>query len=150
MRSFNYQLKTNIISGVQLGSRRRMSWNVKPCQNIRGLHRVIGTCYYKWIEGILGKQIFVHTVRLLTHVLCKLTLFFFNSFIATMSYSLQTSFIVLWKTGPINTVYGVSPRSHLQGQTRDNSNTRFYHTKKKHIYSNFRLISPSVLHEIWW
>ncbi len=32
------------------------------------------------------------TVRLLTHVLCKPTHFFFHSFIATMSYSLQTSF----------------------------------------------------------
>ncbi len=34
----------------------------------------------------------VYTVRLLTHVLCKPTHFFFHSFIATMSYSLQTSF----------------------------------------------------------
>ncbi len=32
------------------------------------------------------------TVRLLTHVLCKPTHFFFHSFIATMSSSLQTSF----------------------------------------------------------
>ncbi len=32
------------------------------------------------------------TVRLPTHVLCKPTHFFFNSFIATMPYSLQTSF----------------------------------------------------------
>ncbi len=32
------------------------------------------------------------TVRLLTHVLCKPTHFFFHSFRATMSYSLQTSF----------------------------------------------------------
>ncbi len=31
------------------------------------------------------------TVRLLTHVLCKPTHFFFHSFIAAMSYSLQTS-----------------------------------------------------------
>ncbi len=35
---------------------------------------------------------FAHTVRLLTHVLCKPTHFCFHSFIATMSYSLQTSF----------------------------------------------------------
>ncbi len=33
-----------------------------------------------------------HTVRLLTHVLCKPTHFFFHSFIATMSYSPQISF----------------------------------------------------------
>ncbi len=32
------------------------------------------------------------TVRLLTHVLCKPTHFFFHSFITTMSYSLKTSF----------------------------------------------------------
>ncbi len=37
------------------------------------------------------------TVRLLTHVLCKPTHFFFHSFIATMSYSLQTSFNGLMK-----------------------------------------------------
>ncbi len=33
-----------------------------------------------------------YTVRLLTHVLCKPTHFFFHSFIATMSHSLQTRF----------------------------------------------------------
>ncbi len=30
-------------------------------------------------------------------------------------------------------MYGVPPQGHLQGQTRDNSNTRFFHTKKEHI-----------------
>ncbi len=38
-----------------------------------------------------------YTVRLLTHVLCKPIHFFFQSFIATMSYSLQTSFNSLKK-----------------------------------------------------
>ncbi len=33
-----------------------------------------------------------YAVRLLTHVLCKPTHFIFHSFIATISYSLQTSF----------------------------------------------------------
>ncbi len=33
-----------------------------------------------------------HTMRLLTHVLCKPTHFFFPSFIATMLYFFQTSF----------------------------------------------------------
>ncbi len=28
---------------------------------------------------------------------------------------------------------GVPPRGHLQGQTRDNSKTRLFHTKKEHI-----------------
>ncbi len=31
-------------------------------------------------------------------------------------------------------MYGVPPRGHLQGQTRDNSHTCFFHTKKEHIY----------------
>ncbi len=39
----------------------------------------------------------VPTVRLLTHVLCKPTHFFFHSFIATMSYCFQTSFISVMK-----------------------------------------------------
>ncbi len=30
-------------------------------------------------------------------------------------------------------MYGVPPRGHLQGQTLDNSNTRFFHTRKEHI-----------------
>ncbi len=30
-------------------------------------------------------------------------------------------------------MYGVPPRGHIQGQTRDNSNTRFS-AKKEHIY----------------
>ncbi len=37
------------------------------------------------------------TVRLLTHVHCKPTHFFFHSFIATMSYPPQTSFISVMK-----------------------------------------------------
>ncbi len=34
-------------------------------------------------------------------------------------------------------MYGV----HLQGQTRDNSNTRFFHTKKEHIHTCSYIIS---------
>ncbi len=30
-------------------------------------------------------------------------------------------------------MYGVPPRGNLQGQTHDNSNTRYFHTKKEHI-----------------
>ncbi len=30
-------------------------------------------------------------------------------------------------------MYGAPPRGYLQGQTRDNSNTGFFHTKKEHI-----------------
>ncbi len=38
-------------------------------------------------------------------------------------------------------MYGVPPRGHLQGQTRDNSNTRFFHTKKEQIYMCSYIIS---------
>ncbi len=34
----------------------------------------------------------------------------------------------------MNTMYGVPPRGHLQGQTRDNSNTRFFTLKETHIH----------------
>ncbi len=42
--------------------------------------------------------------------------------------------IVFWKTGPIYTMYGVPPQGHLQSQTRDNSNTRFF-TLKRNTYT---------------
>ncbi len=38
-------------------------------------------------------------------------------------------------------MYGVPPQGHLQGQTRDNSNTRFFHTKKEHIDMCSNIIS---------
>ncbi len=38
-----------------------------------------------------------YTVRLLTHVLCNPTHFFLHSFLATMSYSLQTCFSSVMK-----------------------------------------------------
>ncbi len=34
-----------------------------------------------------------------------------------------------------------APRRHLQGQIRDNSNTRFFHTKKEYIYMRSYIIS---------
>ncbi len=30
-------------------------------------------------------------------------------------------------------MYGVPPQGHLYGQTRDNSNTHFFHSKKEHV-----------------
>ncbi len=50
----------------------------------------------KPVEPSLHEQ-YRYTVRFLTHVLCKPTHFFFHSFIATMSYPLQTSFIGVMK-----------------------------------------------------
>ncbi len=38
-------------------------------------------------------------------------------------------------------MYGVPPRGHMQGQTRDNSNTRFFHTKKERIHMCSYIIS---------
>ncbi len=73
---------------------------------------------------------YIPTVRLLTHVHCKPTHFFFHSFLATMSYTLQTSFNSLMKDWADKYMYGVPPRGHLQGQTRDNSNTLFFTLKR--------------------
>ncbi len=62
-----------------------------------------------------------HTVRLLTHVPCKPTYFFFHSFIVTMSYSLQTSFNRVMEDWPVKYhVWGSPPQGHLQGLTGDN------------------------------
>ncbi len=76
---------------------------------------------------------FYNTVRLLTHVLSKPTHFFFHSFIATMSYALQTSFNRVMKDWADKYHVWGTPRGHLLGQNDDNSNTRFFHTKKEHI-----------------
>ncbi len=38
-------------------------------------------------------------------------------------------------------MYGVPQRGHLQGQTRDNLNTRFFHTKKEHIHMCSNIVS---------
>ncbi len=59
------------------------------------------------------------TVRLLTHVLCKPTHFFFHSFIATMSCSLQTSFHSLMKDWADKYhVWGTPTRSPSRSNSR--------------------------------
>ncbi len=59
------------------------------------------------------------TVRLLTHVLCKPTHFFFHSFIATRSYSLQTSFnSVLKDWADKYHVWGTPTRSPSRSNSR--------------------------------
>ncbi len=45
-------------------------------------------------------------------------------------------------------MYGVPTRGHLQGQTRDNSNTRFFHTKKEHINMFSYIISVVYISRI--
>ncbi len=51
--------------------------------------------------------------------------------------------IVLLKIGPLNTTYGVPSQGHLQGQTRDNSNTRSFHTKTEYIYIYIYMLAQS-------
>ncbi len=43
---------------------------------------------------------------------------------------------------------GVPPRGHLQGQTRDNSNTRFFHTKNEHMDMCSYMISAVNIYHI--
>ncbi len=58
-------------------------------------------------------------MRLLTHVLCKPTKFFFHSFKATMSYSLQTSFNSLMKDWADKYhVWGIPTRSPSRSNSR--------------------------------
>ncbi len=60
-----------------------------------------------------------YTVRLLTHVLCKPTHFCFHSFIATMSYSLQTSFSYVMKDWADKYhVWGTPTRSPSRSNSR--------------------------------
>ncbi len=48
---------------------------------------------------------------------------------------------MLRRIGPINPTHGVPPQGHLQGQTRDNKSTRFFHTKKEHRYMCSYIVS---------
>ncbi len=68
---------------------------------------------------VVPKVCFTCTVRLLTHVFCKPTHFFFHSFIATMSYSLQTSFNSLMKDWADKYhVWGTPTRSPSRSNSR--------------------------------
>ncbi len=81
----------------------------------------------------VNTYIHAYTVRLLTHVLCKPTHFFFHSFIATMSYSLQTSFNSLMKDcADKYHVWGTPTRSPSRSNSRLFKHV-FFHTKKEHI-----------------
>ncbi len=62
------------------------------------------------------------TARLLTHVLCKPTHFFFRSFIATMSYPLQTSFNNVTKDWADTFHVCGTPTRSSSRSARDNSN----------------------------
>ncbi len=45
-------------------------------------------------------------------------------------------------------MYGIPPRGHLQGQTRDHSNTRFFQNKKEHIDMCSYIISVVYIRRI--
>ncbi len=83
-----YKNGKNIFIQVHTPFRRQgLFWVKIACIEVRALD-------IKWKSRVgfrLGGQ-GRGTVRLLTHVLCKPTHFFFLSFIATMSYSLQTRY----------------------------------------------------------
>ncbi len=88
------------------------------------------------------------TVRLLTHVLCKPTHFFFHSFIATMSYSLQTSFNSVMKDRAEKYhVWGTPTGSPSRSNSRYFKNAFF--SLKRNIYSCvlFSYLSYSILFE---
>ncbi len=81
------------------------------------------------------------TVRLLTHALCKPTHFFFYSFIATMPYCLQTSFISVMKGWAVKYyVWGAPTRSPSRSNSRLFKHA-FFHTKKEQIYTCSYIIS---------
>ncbi len=94
-----------------------------------------------------NKEVQRCTVRLLTHVLCEPTHFFFLSFIATMSYSLQTSFSSVMKNWADKYHVWGTPRGHLQGQTRENSNMRFF-TLKSNTYTCVLIYYPSYIYVV--
>ncbi len=72
-------------------------------------------------------------MRLLTHVLCKPTHFFFHSFIATMSYSPQTTFNNVMKDWVDKYhVWGTPTRSPSRSNSRLFKHA-FFHAKKDYI-----------------
>ncbi len=82
---------------------------------------------------LITSQLSLDTVRLLTHVLCKPTHFFFHSFIGTMSYSHQTSFNSLMKGWADKYhVWGTPTRSPSRSNSREFKQA-FFHSKKEHI-----------------
>ncbi len=73
------------------------------------------------------EEIRSNTVRLLIHVHCKPTQFFFHSFIATMSYCLQTSFNSVMKDW--------ADKYHVSGTpTRSPSRPRSQHLLRFHEF----------------
>ncbi len=91
-----------------------------------------------WSGVKIGQR---YTVRLLTHVLCKPMHFVFHSFIAYMSYSLQTSFKSVMKDwADKHHVKGTPTRSPSRSNSRHFKHA-FFHTKKEHMYMCSYIIS---------
>ncbi len=99
---------------------------------------IMGNCHFINSAG--------STVCLLTHVLCKPTHFFFHSFIATMSYCLQTSLISAMKGWADKYhVWGTPTRSPFKVKLAIIQTQAFLHTKKGHIYTCSYTISVVYL-----
>ncbi len=102
----------------------------------------------------VGQHLTVCTVRLLTHVLCKPTHFFFHSFIVTMSYSLQISFNSIMKDWADQYhVWGTPTRPPSRSNSRLFKHA-FFHTIKEHIHTCSYIISVIyiyiyILYLVW-
>ncbi len=120
-------------------------WRVLLCTQACG-HRAfswprVRPDWMRWLVGFIRKT----TVRLLTHVLCKPIHFFFHSFIATMPYSLQTSFSSVMKDWEINTMYGVPFKVKLVVlQTRV-----FSHSKGTHIHTYIQHMCSYIISVVY-
>ncbi len=100
--SFSYLLNTTLVYCAEVSIkvrptivvlRRNFCWfsvNVNTINTFEHSRRVLHISFVT-VELFIFDSLH-STVRLLTHVLCKPTHFFFHSFIATMPYCLQTSF----------------------------------------------------------
>ncbi len=100
--------------------RRRCRKNKRQCK-VNSVERVMEKIYASFYakRHLEARPWCLITVRLLTHVLCKPTHFFFPSFIATISYSLQTSFNSLMKDWADKYhVWGTPTRSTSRSNSR--------------------------------
>ncbi len=135
---FRLCISSGVMKGIVITSRSVKFWLLKDIANIIRISKIIvlllkvagfwerirlePTCK-QWLPPTNHSNLFAAfrrkknqqkittTVRLLTHVLCKTTHFFFHSFIATMSYSLQISF----KFKVMTTIYNEIPLKIRQG-----------------------------------
>ncbi len=103
MRTLSKKKYSNLVSNVELWLQVVMSFMLmlgalKSPKRIKFVARVTSWSFsITMLPRLIDPLGCRYTVRLLTHVLCKPTHFFFHSFIATMPYCVQTSFNSLMK-----------------------------------------------------